>query len=73
MAQGSHKTKVTLPNKNKNNRVRKSTKVSKATTVQKTMKRKLEIGIKKNIEEQLCQQAKSCEGKSFHIIESKKK
>jgi hypothetical protein len=75
MAQGSHKTKIKLPSKKSSSgRVQqgKGTK-PKSNTLEKKLKKKFETNIKKNIEEQLCQQAKSVEGgKSFHIIQSKK-
>ena len=76
MAQGSHKTKIKLPNKKNSSSGRvqqgKGTK-PKSNILEKKLKKKFESNIKKNIEEQLCQQAKSVEGgKSFHIIQSKK-
>ena len=75
MAQGSHKTKIKLPSKKNNGRVQGTTRgpKPKTNTLEKKLKKKFETTIKKNIEEQLCQQAKSVEGgKSFHIIQSKK-
>lgn len=79
MVQGKLKTKAKLPSNCKQksiHRVQKgvnnkaSTKVtkSKSNTIEKSLKKNLETSIKKSIEEQLCQQAKVVEGKSFHIV-----
>ena len=75
--QGSHKTKIKLPNKKSSGSGRvqqKGSKAKAANTLEKKLKKKLESSMKKNIEEELCQQAKSVEGgKSFKIVQPKKK
>jgi len=76
MVQGKVKNKVTLPANckqksttriNKASEKRKSTATMKKT-IQNVVKKNLESSIKTSIENDLCSQAKSCEGKSFKIL-----
>jgi hypothetical protein len=78
MVQGKFKTKATMPKGckqrsqqriDKGNVKKKNTK-QKKNSIETIVKNKLEASVKKNIEHELCGQAKSIEGKSFRVVKS---
>jgi hypothetical protein len=77
MAQGKLKTKVKMPancKQKSTHRANKSGKISKVKSnknnnnIQKTLQKNLECTMKKSIEQDICSQVKSVEGKSFFIV-----